>query len=142
MGGHKVDARRGPFGLRASLAAIRRARISILTIAATYVISVAAGIAMVGTGNAFALERRDEVVRDAGSSQINLASRGGDHIRAAVLDFAANLVLGGGTSTISVSRWSAPIRSSPTAAGSEGSCPSTPVMRAVSPIPVARPITS
>jgi hypothetical protein len=100
MGGHKVDARRGPFGLRASLAAIRRARISILTIAATYVISVAAGIAMVGTGNAFALERRDEVVRDAGSSQIKLASRGGDHIRAAVLDFAANLVLGGGTSTI------------------------------------------
>jgi hypothetical protein len=100
VGGHKVDARRELFGLRASLAAIRRARIAILTIAATYVISVAAGIAMVGTGNTFALERRDEVVRAAQSSDINVASRGGDHIRAALLDFAANLVLGGGTSTI------------------------------------------
>lgn len=100
MGGLEVDARRGLFGLRASLAAIRRARISILMIAATYVISVAAGIAMVGTGNAFALERRDEVVRAAQSSEITAADRDGDHIRAAVLDFAANLVLGGVTSTV------------------------------------------
>lgn len=100
MGGHKVGARRGPFDLRAPLAAIRRARIAILTIAATYVISVAAGIAMVSTGNAFALERRDEVVLSAQSSEIIVANRGGDHIRAAVLDFAANLVLGGVTSTI------------------------------------------
>jgi uncharacterized membrane protein SpoIIM required for sporulation len=100
MGGLEVDARRELFDLRASLAAIRRARISILTIAATYVISVAAGIAMVGTGNDFALERRDEVVLAAQSSEITAANRGGDHIRAAVLDFGANLVLGGITSTL------------------------------------------
>jgi hypothetical protein len=100
MGGLKVDARRGLFGLRASLAAIRRARISILTIAATYVISVAAGIAMVGTGNAAALDRRDEVVLAAQSSAIVAADRSGDHIRAAVLDFASNLMLGGVTITI------------------------------------------
>ena len=100
MGGLEVNARRGLFGLRASLAAIRRARISILTVAATYVISVAAGIAMVGTGNTFALERRDEVVRDAQSSEITVANRGGDHIRAALLDFVANLALGGVTSTV------------------------------------------
>ena len=100
MGGLKVDARRELFGLRASLAAIGRARISILTVAAAYVISVAAGMAMVSTGNAFALERRDEVVLAAQSSEINLADRGGDHIRAAVLDFAANLMLGGVTSTL------------------------------------------
>jgi hypothetical protein len=100
VGGHKVDAQHGLFGLRASLAAIRRARIAILTIAATYVISVAAGMAMVGTGNAFALERRDEVVLAAQSSEIIVANRGGDHIRAALLDFAANLFLGGVTSTV------------------------------------------
>jgi uncharacterized membrane protein SpoIIM required for sporulation len=100
MGGHQVNARRGLFGLRASLAAIGRARIAILTVAATYVISVAAGMAMVGTGNAFALERRDEVVSAAQSSEINLADRGGDRIRAALLDFAANLMLGGVTSTV------------------------------------------
>lgn len=100
MGGYKVGEPRGLFALRASLAAIRRARISILTIAATYVLSVAAGIAMVGTGNAFALERRDEVVQGAQSSDITVAYRAGDRIRAAVLDFAANLVLGGGTSTL------------------------------------------
>jgi hypothetical protein len=55
---------------------------------------------MVGTGNAFALERRDEVVSAAQSSEINLADRGGDRIRAALLDFAANLMLGGVTSTV------------------------------------------
>lgn len=96
----RSDARRELFGLRASLAAIGRARISILTVAATYVISVAAGMAMVGTGSAFALERRDEVVLAAQSSEINQADRGGDHLRAAVLDFAANLALGGVTSTL------------------------------------------
>ena len=63
-------------------------------------ISVAAGIAMVGMRNAFALKRRDEVVLAAQSSEIIVADRGGDHIRAAVLDFAANLVLGGVTSTL------------------------------------------
>ena len=81
--------------LRASLGAIRRARVGILTIAATYVLSVAIGIAMVSTGNAFALERRDAIVGGAQSSEILVANRRGDHLRAAGLDFASNLMLGG-----------------------------------------------
>ncbi len=89
-----------PSLFRASLAAIRRARVAILTITATYLFSLAVGIAMVSTGNAFALERRDEIVGSAQSSEILVADRRGDHLRAAVLDFASNLVLGGVTSTV------------------------------------------
>ena len=83
-----------------ALAAIGRARIAILTIAFTYVLSVAVGIAMVTTGNDFALERRDLIVGAAQSSDILVAERAGDHLRAALLDFAANLTLGGVTSTL------------------------------------------
>lgn len=86
--------------LLASFAAIGRARTAILTIAAAYVLSLALGIAMVSTGNAYALERRDAIVGSAQSSEILVAHRGGDHLRAALLDFASNLVLGGVTSTI------------------------------------------
>ncbi|HEY6958391.1 MAG TPA: hypothetical protein VI814_06185 [Candidatus Limnocylindria bacterium] len=86
--------------LRASLAAIGRGRVAILSIALAYAISVVIGIAMVSSGNAFALERRDAIVGDAQTSATLVADRAGDHLRAAVLDFAANLVLGGGTSTV------------------------------------------
>lgn len=89
-----------PSVIRASLAAIRRGRVATLTIAATYALSLAAGIAMVSSGNAYALERRDEIVTAAQSSEITVANRAGDDVRAALLDFAANLVLGGGTSTV------------------------------------------
>jgi len=84
----------------ASFAAIGRARLAILTIAATYALSVAIGIAMIGTGNAFALERRDTIVGAAGSSDIIVADRGGDHLRAALLDFRSNLLLGAVPSTL------------------------------------------
>jgi hypothetical protein len=86
--------------VRAALAAIRRGRVAILTIAATYALSLVAGIAMVSSGNSYALERRDEIVRAARSSEITVANRAGDDLRAALLDFASNLVLGGGTSTV------------------------------------------
>jgi hypothetical protein len=86
--------------LRASLAAIHRGRIAILTIAATYALSVAAGIAMVGASNSVALERRDGIVGAARSSEILVADRAGDHVRAALLDFASNLVFGGVTDSI------------------------------------------
>lgn len=89
-----------PSVVRASLDAIRRGRVAILTIAATYALSLAAGIAMVSSGNAYALERRDEIVRTARSSEITVANRAGDDLRAALLDFASNLVLGGGTTTV------------------------------------------
>ncbi len=86
--------------LSASLAAIRRGRVGILTIAATYLLSLVAGIVMVSTGNTFALDRRDEIVGAAQASEILVADRGGDQTRAALLDFASNLVLGGVTSTV------------------------------------------
>jgi hypothetical protein len=82
------------------IAAIGRARIAILTIAMTYLLSVAVGIAMVGTGSTFALERRDAIVGAAGSSEILVADRGGEHVRAALLDFAANLLSGGVPDTV------------------------------------------
>lgn len=79
---------------------MRRARIAILTIAATYAVSVTIGIAMVASGNAFALERRDQIVGAAQTGDILVADRGGEHLRAALLDFASNLGLGGVTSTV------------------------------------------
>lgn len=85
---------------RASLAAIGRAKAAILTIAATYVISVSVGIAMVSADNTFALERRDEIVDGAQSSQILVARREGEHLRAALLDFGSNVVLGAVPSTM------------------------------------------
>lgn len=86
--------------LRASFAAIGRARIAILTVAATYALSVILGIAMVSSGDAFALARRDDIVRSAQTGETLQAYRAGDGIRAALLDFAANLGLGGVTSTV------------------------------------------
>lgn len=86
--------------VRSSLAAIGRAKVAILTIAATYVISVSLGIVMVSTGSTFALGRRDEIVSGAQSSQILVARREGEHLRAALLDFGSNVVLGAVPSTL------------------------------------------
>jgi hypothetical protein len=68
-------------------------------VVATYVLSLAAGIAMVSSGNAFALERRDAIVGAAQSSEILVANRASDNVRAALLDFTSNLV-GGFTGTV------------------------------------------
>lgn len=86
--------------LRASLRAIRAARVAILSVAVAYVLSVSVGIAMASLGNAYALERRDAIVAGAQTSDTLVAYRGGDRLRAALLDFAANLGLGGVTSTV------------------------------------------
>lgn len=86
--------------LRRSLEATRRARSAILAIAVVYALSVLLGIGMVTAGNAFALERRDDIVGDARSGAILTAYSAGDRLRAATLDFAANLLLGGVTSTV------------------------------------------
>lgn len=85
--------------MRAVFAALRRGRIAIVSVAATYAASVLLGIAMVGTGNVYALERRDEIVGAAQSTDTLVACRSGDRLRAALLDFGANLGLGGLTST-------------------------------------------
>lgn len=84
----------------ASLRAIHRARLAILSVAAVYIISVAIGIGMASAGNAYALERRDAIVADAQSTGTLVAYRSGDRLRAALLDAAANLGLGGITSTV------------------------------------------
>lgn len=86
--------------LRQPFAAIARARVPIVTFAAVYALSVLLGIAMVMAGDAFALGRRDEIVAGARSSATITADRAGDHLQAAVLDFASNLVLGAIPSTI------------------------------------------
>lgn len=71
--------------------ALSRARISILTVALTYLVSVIVGIVMVHAGNEFAITRRDHIVSQAQSSPILIALDQNDRWRAAVLDFAANL---------------------------------------------------
>lgn len=86
--------------IRAAFAAIRRSRVAILTIAATYAVSIVVGVVMVSSGNGFALDRRDQIVGAAQSSGSLVALRAGEPVRAALLDFASNLVLGGVTSTI------------------------------------------
>lgn len=86
--------------VRASLSAIDRARVAILSVAVVYVLSVAMGIGMVSLGNTYALDRRDEIVADARSTDTLVAYRSGDRLRAALLDFAANLGLGGVTSSV------------------------------------------
>lgn len=89
-----MRALRGPF------AAISRARIAIASVAATYALSVVLGIAMVDVGSTFALERRDAIVGTAQTGDVLVAYRGGDRVRAALLDFGQNLGLGGVTSTV------------------------------------------
>ena len=83
------------------LAAIWRARLSILTIAATYFVSVVAGLLMVHAGNLFALNYRDQLVGQAVQKDpAALAARQGDNVGAALWDFAGNLGLGAVPKTI------------------------------------------
>ncbi len=79
-----------PLG-KSILRALARARVPILTIALTHVLSLVVGVVMVHTGNAFALAYRDRIVSNAQSSPILVALRSDDRLRAAVLDFAGNL---------------------------------------------------
>ncbi len=88
--------------LRAIPGALARARIPILTIAATYVLSVTIGIAMVHAGSSFALSRRDKIVAKALKTDPSaIANRNQHHVRAALLDFAGNLFLGAVPNTVS-----------------------------------------
>ncbi len=85
---------------RASLRAIDKGRLAILSVAMVYVLSAAIGIGMAGLGNEYALDRRDAIVAGAQAGDILVAYRSGERLRAAVLDFVANLWLGGVTSTL------------------------------------------
>lgn len=82
------------------LAAVYRARFEIASVALTYAISLAVGVAMASGHNSFAVERRDAIVKAAQSSSSLVADRHGNHLQAALLDFGSNLVLGGVTSTL------------------------------------------
>jgi len=75
--------------------AIRRAKWSILTIAAVYVISIIAGIVMVQAGNGFALNSRDKIVNQANQQDsARQAANSGNNLKAALADFTGNLVIG------------------------------------------------
>ena len=78
-----------------------RARLPILTVGLVYAVSVAVGIAMVDTGNQFALNTRDNVVSGAQNSSVLTAYDSGDRLGAAFLDFGSNLLLGGVPQTVS-----------------------------------------
>jgi uncharacterized membrane protein SpoIIM required for sporulation len=71
--------------------ALYRARIPILTVALTYLVSVVVGIIMVHAGNDFAIAYRDRIVSTAQDSPILIALKQNDRLRAALLDFGANL---------------------------------------------------
>ena len=88
--------------IRAVVRAIRRARWSILTIAGTYALSVLIGIVMAHTGNTFALDYRDQLVGNAVKQDpAAIAASQEDHLRAALFDFAGNLVAGAVPKTVS-----------------------------------------
>ena len=75
--------------------ALFRARWSILAVAATYLLSVIIGVCMVSFGSQFALERRAQLVGEASRSDAAaISNNNGLPLRAAMLDFAANLIIG------------------------------------------------
>lgn len=75
----------------AVLRALYRARIPILTVGLTYMLSVGVGIVLVYTGNQFALAYRDKIVANAQSSPILMALDRNNRLGAALLDFGGNL---------------------------------------------------
>ena len=81
--------------------AFTRARWGVFTIALTYALSVSVGIFMVSTGNSFALDRCAQIVGDAMQNDPAATSQSeGKPFRAALLDFAGNLVIGSVPKTI------------------------------------------
>ncbi len=71
--------------------AVARARWAVLAVAATYLVSLLAGMVMVHAGNAWALAQRDQLVGDAQTTQIVTSLNSGDEVRAALLDTGGNL---------------------------------------------------
>jgi uncharacterized membrane protein SpoIIM required for sporulation len=76
------------------LASLSRARYAILAVALAYTVSILAGMVMVGRGNSFALSERDRIVGNAAHQAIALAQARGNPVKAALLDFAGNLLVG------------------------------------------------
>src|SRR5512141_1147036 len=81
--------------------ALARARLPILSVALTYVLSVAAGAVMVHTGNAWALGQVDSLLARASATDPSLqALQRGDRLSATLFDFGSNLVLGAAPGTL------------------------------------------
>jgi len=74
------------------LRALSRARIAILTVGLTYLVSVIVGMVMVHTGNKFAVDYRDGIVNTAQSSPILVALDQNNRLQAALLDAGGNLI--------------------------------------------------
>ena len=72
--------------------ALSRARIPILSVGLTYLISVVIGFVMVQSGNLFAVSQRDRTVSNAQSSPSIVALEQNNRLKAALLDFRSNLI--------------------------------------------------
>jgi hypothetical protein len=82
-------------------AALRRARVPIWSVAATYLIFLLLGTICVHSGCKFALDMRDRVVGHAvKQDRAAIAARNGHRLRAAAYDFAQNLLLGAIPNTV------------------------------------------
>jgi Stage II sporulation protein M len=86
--------------LRQIALALHRARYSITLSAATYLLSLLLGIAMVSAGAPFAVQQRDSIVNSAQGGPVIGAYNRGDRLEAALLDFGSNLVLGAGVTSV------------------------------------------
>ena len=81
--------------------AVSRARLAILTIAATYIVSVIVGAVMVHSGNRFALDYAANLVaRARATDPAAIALQEDDRLSAALLDFSRNLLLGAVPDTV------------------------------------------
>ena len=88
--------------LRRVVRAIQRARLPIITVAVTYCASILVGVIMVHTGSTYALDYRDRLVNQAvQQNPASLSAARGNHLQAALLDFAGNLVLGSAPKALS-----------------------------------------
>ena len=75
--------------------ALSRARWSILSVSAVYLISVLVGVWMVSSGSQFALDHRAHLVGEASTNDAAAVSNGrGLPFQAALFDFAGNLLVG------------------------------------------------
>lgn len=75
--------------------AVRRGRLSMVSVALMYVVSISLGILLTHTGNGYALSARDQLVNQAMQQDpAAIANNQGNSLQAALLDFAGNLSLG------------------------------------------------
>lgn len=81
--------------------AVHRARFHIIAVGIVYILTITIGSLLVHQGNQFALDCRDRLVRQAQTNDpAAIASRQGQAVKAAMLDFGRNLILGAVPQTI------------------------------------------